>query len=295
MTGFLSGDGLIPQLAIVILTMIGLQVVMGLIEQVNSFLTKLDRQAVVLFDNSTAMSVSIPQGPNTGLPVLYNSRDEQQGSAFSYSMFIFIHPDTFEVQNPVTDQCGNTTGPGSAKGNSTVKLKHIFHKGSDVGFPNLAPAVFVESKANNLRIYMNTINSWDNYVTVSNIPVGKWFHLVILLKGVNLDVYVNGNIAVRMKLATVPRLNSGGVYVMKNMYFPDQTGYDPTLFSDYTVVGPMKGMVSRLKYFAYALNYSHIDALYRERANTSSVVAPSTDPNANQPPYFWDDWWVNKY
>ena len=294
-TGFLSGDGLIPQLAIVILTMIGLQVVMGLIEQVNSFLTKLDRQAVVLFDNSTAMSVSIPQGPNTGLPVLYNSRDEQQGSAFSYSMFIFIHPDTFEQQNPMTDQCGNTTGPGSAKGNSAVKLKHIFHKGSDVGFPNLAPAVFVESKANNLRIYMNTINSWDNYVTVTNIPVGKWFHLVILLKGVNLDVYVNGNIAVRMKLATVPRLNSGGVYVMKNMYFPDQTGYDPNLFSDYTVVGPMKGMVSRLKYFAYALNYSHIDALYRERANTNSVVAPSTDPNANQPPYFWDDWWVNKY
>ena len=43
-TGFLMGDGLVPQLVIVILTMIGLQVVMNMIEQFNSFLTKLDRQ-----------------------------------------------------------------------------------------------------------------------------------------------------------------------------------------------------------------------------------------------------------
>jgi hypothetical protein len=37
-SGFLSGDGLVPQLAVVILTMIGLQVVMGMIETVNDFL-----------------------------------------------------------------------------------------------------------------------------------------------------------------------------------------------------------------------------------------------------------------
>jgi len=294
---FAMGPGLGSQLLIVVLTMLALQVIMLMMEQVNSFFSKLDRQAVVLFDNTTATSVDIPQGPNTGFPILYNSRDEQQGSAFSYSMFVFIHPDTFD-QNPgaAVDQCGVSHAPGQAQGFSPIKLKHIFHKGSDSGFPNLAPAVFVQSDVNTLRIYMNTIDAWDNFVTVPNVPVGKWFHLVILLKGVNLDIYVNGNIAVRMKLATVPRLNTGALYVMKNMYFPDKAGYDKKLFKDYTVVGPMKGMVSRLKYFAYALNYAHIDALYRERANTSSVMAPSIgDVNGNQPPYFWDDWWVNKY
>ena len=141
----------------------------------------------------------------------------------------------------------------------------------------------------------DTINKWDNYVEVPNIPVAKWFHLVIMLKGTNLDVYVNGNIAVRMKLTTVPKLNTGGLYVMKNIVFPDQKGYDPVLFADYNVVGPMKGMVSRLKYFGYALNYAHIDSLYRERANTTSIVQAATDLNGQQPPYFWDDWWVNKY
>jgi len=294
-TGFLAGDGLIPQLAIVVLTMIGLQVVMGMIEQLNRFLSKLDRQAVVLFDNTTTTAVTIPQSLESGFPILYNSRDEQQGSAFSYSMFLFIHPDTFEGGAALDGSCSGPSPGAPSTGTAPVKLKHVFHKGSNNGFPNLAPAVFVQSNVNTLRIYMNTINKWDNYVEVPNIPVAKWFHLVIMLKGTNLDVYVNGNIAVRMKLTTVPKLNTGGLYVMKNIVFPDQKGYDPVLFADYNVVGPMKGMVSRLKYFGYALNYAHIDSLYRERANTTSIVQAATDLNGQQPPYFWDDWWVNKY
>ena len=294
-TGFLMGDGLVPQLVIVILTMIGLQVVMNMIEQFNSFLTKLDRQAVVLFDNTTTTSVTIPQDLDSGFPILYKSRDEQQGSAFSYSMFIFIHPDTFGGGAASEGSCSGPSPGASPNGNAPVKLKHVFHKGSNNGFPNLAPAVFVQTDVNTLRIYMNTINKWDNYVEVPNIPVAKWFHLVIMLKGTNLDVYVNGNIAVRMKLETVPKLNTGGLYVMKNIVFPDQKGYDPALFADYNVVGPMKGMVSRLKYFGYALNYAHIDSLYRERANTTSIVQAATDLSGQQPPYFWDDWWVNKY
>jgi hypothetical protein len=155
-SGFLSGNGLVSQLAIVILTMIGLQVVMSLIEQVNSFYKKMYRQAVVLFNNTTTTSVTIPQGPDTGFPILYNSRDEQQGSAFSYSMFLFIHPDTFEASSSSDENCVNTTSK-----NAPGTLKHIFHKGNDSGFPNLAPAVFVEGDKNTLRIYMNTINIYN--------------------------------------------------------------------------------------------------------------------------------------
>jgi len=291
--GFALGPGLASQLFIVIVTMLVLQFIMTIVEKINEFLNKLDRQAVVLFDNTTATYVEIPQGTDTGFPILYNSRDEQYGASFSYSMFVFIHPDTFE-QSDHRDSCAKNT-PGHDMGTAPVKLKHIFHKGSDSGFPNLAPAVFVESNTNTLRVYMNTIDSWNNYVTVPNIPVAKWFHLVILLKGNNLDVYVNGNIAVRMKMSTVPKLNTGPLYVMKNVYFPDKSGYDAHLFADYNISGPMKGMVSRLKYFSYALNYAHIDSLYRERANTTSIVQPSTDVNGEQPPYLWDDWWVNKY
>jgi hypothetical protein len=51
---------------------------------------------------------------------------------------------------------------------------------------------------------------------------------------------------------------------MKPIYFPDRAGYDKSLFTDYHIDGAMKGMVSRLKYYAYALNYSEIDSLYRE-------------------------------
>jgi Concanavalin A-like lectin/glucanases superfamily len=292
---FIFGPSLISQLVLVVVAVLVLQIVMVAVESVWNTFKSMDQKSVTLFNSTTASEVDIPQGLNTGFPILYNSRDEQQGSAFSYSAYIFINPDTFERHGAVTDSQANVA---DSKDQRVVKLKHIFHKGSTSGFPNLGPAVFVESNTNTLRVYMNTVNAWNNYVTIPNIPVGKWFHLAVILKGKNLDVYVNGNVSVRMKMATAPKLNNGSVYVMKNLNFPDRAGYDPGLFADYTIDGAMKGMVSRLKYFAYALNYSQIDAYYREGPNTGQVLQPASnraDANAQVPPYFFDSWWVQRW
>ena len=283
---FIFGSGLVSQLVLVVVAILVLQIVMSMFEYLWTTYNNMSQKSVSLFNSTTMTAVDIPQGRDTGFPILYNSRDEQQGSTFSYSAYIFINPDTFEQQRPQTEQSTHTV----------KKLKHIFHKGSESGFPNLGPAVFVESDSNTLRIYMNTINTWNNYVTIPNIPVGKWFHLAVILKGKNLDVYVNGNVSVRMKMATAPKLNNGSVYVMKNLYFPDRAGYDPALFADYTIDGAMKGMVSRLNYFAYALNYSQIDAYYREGPNTGQILQPASnraDSNSQIPPYMRDDWWIS--
>lgn len=284
---FIFGSSLVSQLVLVVVAILVLQIVMSLFESLWNTYNSMSQKSVSLFNSTTMTSVDIPQGLDTGFPILYNSRDEQQGSTFSYSAYIFINPDTFEQKRPQTEQSTHTV----------KKLKHVFHKGSESGFPNLGPAVFVESDSNTLRIYMNTINTWNNYVTIPNIPVGKWFHLAVILKGKNLDVYVNGNVSVRMKMATAPKLNNGSVYVMKNMYFPDRAGYDPALFADYTIDGAMKGMVSRLNYFAYALNYSQIDAYYREGPNTGQILQPASnraDSNSQIPPYMFDTWWVDR-
>ena len=56
------------------------------------------------------------------------------------------------------------------------------------------------------------------------------------------------------------------------------------------ITGAIQGMVSRLQYFGYALTYSAIDALYRQGPSSTIVNSGSTD----LPPYFHDDWWVNK-
>jgi hypothetical protein len=66
---------------------------------------------------------------------------------------------------------------------------------------------------------------------------------------------------------------------------------DNKIITDFRVDQAMNGMVSRLKYFAYGLNYSQIDALYRE-GPSKKIVSKSYNQT---PPYFYDNWWVTKY
>jgi len=203
-------------------------------------------------------------------------------------MWIFIHPDTYDNADKL-DECGIKTS--NAK---MARLKHIFHKGNKDGFPLLSPGIFTHSDKNTLRVYTNSVNKWDNYCEVPNIPVGKWFHLVVLQKGRFMDVYVNGNVAVRHKFDTVPKINYGGLYVMQNIRTPKDRK-NPIVSSDgnFVIDGPMKGMMSRLKYYAYALNYSHVDSLYREKPSKKFVMAAAIEVAKGQaPPYFYDNWWV---
>ena len=66
---------------------------------------------------------------------------------------------------------------------------------------------------------------------------------------------------------------------------------DRKIMTDFKVDQAMNGMVSRLKYFSYALNYAQIDQLYREGPSKKIVSSAFNQ----QPPYFYDDWWVTKY
>ena len=278
---FILGDGLVSQILFTVLCMIVLYVVISVIEGIIGQFTKLDRQSTVLFDETTPTRQFIEQSPSSD-KLIYNSENESHGMEFSYSMYLLISPDTFEAT--VSDTCGNTTQQ------EKTRLRQIFHKGSKDGFPLLAPGLFIHGNKNTLRLYMNSATKWDNYVEIPNIPIGKWFHLVITLKGKYLDVFVNGNVTVRHEFPTVPKLNYGNVYVLTPLKFP-KYGSDTVNVGNYSVDGAAKGMVSRLKYFSYALNYSQIDSLYREGPSKKIVSSSYTEV----PPYLHDDWWVTKY
>jgi hypothetical protein len=268
--GYVLGPGLIPQLLFLVVALIAIYAAITVIERVVNEITRFDRQTAVLFQDTTPTQQTIVQQPDSGAPLIYNSMNEVNGMEFSYSAYIYINPDTFELA-------------GAAPIAGAQRLKHILHKGNKDPFPLLAPGLFVESNTNTLRLYMNSMTRWDNYVTIPNIPVGKWFHLVITLKGKYLDVYVNGNVTVRHVFDVVPKLNYGNVYVMSPTRYTGADGF--------VVDGAMKGMVSRLKYYAFALNYSQIDTLYREGPSKVIVSQSYTEV----PPYFRDDWWVTKY
>ncbi len=278
---YLLGPGLIPQILLTVVSLLVLYSLVTIVENIVEAFTKFDRLNTTLFADTTTAQQMIIQSPNSGVPLIYNSMNEQHGMEFSYSMYMFISPETFEGTS--YESCGKV------ERRDVTKLKHIMHKGGKEPFPLMAPGLFVEGSKNTLRLYMNSATKWDNYVEIPNVPVGKWFHLVIILKGKYLDVYVNGNVTVRHQFDVVPKLNYGNVYVMYNCQFPK----NPTDLQahPFKVDGPMKGMMSRLKYYAFALNYSQIDTLYRE-GPSKKIVSKSF---SEVPPYFHDDWWVTRY
>jgi len=219
-----------------------------------------------LYDSKTPQVIF--QDPNQkGAITIYPSVNAPSGLEFSYSCFLLIDKGTFQV--------------------GTKGLMHVFHKGSPVYKPLMAPGVFVHSNDNVLRVYMNEASTWNTYCDIPNIPIGKFFHLAIVVRNMNVDVYINGNVAHRMTLSSVPRQNFGDVYTFKMASFSDAASSPDDPF---IVNGAASGYLSTLQYTGYALNYEQIDKMVRTGPSTKLVSATS-----NLPPYLADNWWVTYY
>ena len=280
---YVMGPGLVPQILLVVVIMIAANTIISIVETIVNTLQKQSQLSTTIHNDTLTDKWTVVQNPTSDDPLIYNSTNEPTGMEFSYSMWLFIDPKTFEAAR--SQQCARGTNV------NTAAMKHIFHKGNKSGFPLLAPGIFVKGDTNTLRIYMNTTTAWDNYVEVPNIPIGKWFHLVITMKGKFMDVFVNGNIAVRQEFETVPKLNFGNVYVLTPITFPARS--NAAQLGDFKVDGAAVGMVSRIKYFSFASNYSQIDSLYRE--GPSKTITASKNVFAQKTPYMQDDWWVTRY
>jgi hypothetical protein len=277
-----GGPDLISQLVLAFTAvMIVLLVVSSFESLMGGEMSKRRTNAVLLQDTTTAQQFISQDPSDSTIPYMYNSKNEPTGIECSYSMYLMVNPETFDVQE------SSYSSPSQP-----VPLKHIFHRGFKDIFPMMSPGVFVEAGKNTLRIHMNSVSKWENHVSVPNIPVGKWFHLVLILKGQYLDVYVNGNVTQRNQFPDVPRINNGNVYVMWPTTFDatTSTAASPDI-KNFKVTGAMNGMVSRLQYFSYALAYSDIDRLMSQGPSKTIMNKSFSE----LPPYFHDDWWVTRY
>lgn len=270
------------QLAI---TLVALLVLYGVLTMVDKSITSIgsaSKTSAILIQDTTGDTSIIPQSPQSGAPLIYPSSNQPTGQEFSYSCFLQISADTFSTST--TASCSATS---SGSPNPTV-LKHIFSKGTANSFPLMGPGLFCRGDKNTLRVYMNTVDSWNNFVEVDNIPVGdKWFHLVIQLQGSQMKIYINGNIAQQVTFRTVPKLNYGPLFVFNNRHFPDGSSKAQ---ADFIVDGSAKGLISRLQYFAYAMNASQIDKLYRQGPSSTISGASITQIV----PYMTDTWWTGQ-
>ena len=265
--------GIIPQVLFALALVVVLYLVLLFVEIIYKYINRLSMNRTKLLPytyNTEDKAINITQDPNVkGSKPVNLSDNERSGVEFSYTFYLNVSPATFRQE---------------------YGLNHIFHKGFSSQFPLLAPGVYMRSDTNTLRIYMNTYKTWNNYVEVENIPVSKWVHVAIVCSENSLEVYINGNLAKKLPFdGFAPYQNFEDIccfsqrrITMKHSIVPstDENGFD--------VFGCMKGQLSRLNYFSYALCYAEINQLMNEGPNSKMDSAMT---NTNIPPYLDDTWW----
>lgn len=204
--------------------------------------------------------IVIPQNPSiNGSRPIMRSVNENEGVEFSWSVWIFN--DDFSYKRE--------------------EYKHIFHKGNDninisqkpygKNFPNNGPGLYITPNTNDLLVVMNTFDQIAEEVTVQGIPMNKWVNIILRInKQKHLDVFINGTLAKRHRLQSIPKQNYGNVFVGMN--------------------GGYSGFISDLKYFNNAIGTTEINAIANKGPNTKMNSDDIKQKNHN---YLSQKWFFN--
>jgi hypothetical protein len=202
----------------------------------------------------------IPQDPNISgsIPIL-RSNNNTDGLEFTWSVWIYVLDLAYKEHD----------------------YKHIFHKGNDginmttdpVGMndPNNGPGLYIAPHTNNLVVVMSTFDEPKEEVVVKDMPMNKWVNVIIRVSKQNqLDVYINGLLAKRHILKSVPKQNYGDVFVAMN--------------------GGFSGYISELRYFDKSLGTSYIQSIVDKGPNMKML----NDIDKAKPPYLSSRWYFNR-
>ena len=100
-------------------------------------------------------------------------------------------------------------------------------------------------------------NKTKETIILHNIPYNKWFHLAIILRNKEVDVYLNGNLYNTFKLDGVVKQNHQDL----------QFGYTDNINKK----GLSNSVVSDFRYFNYAIPYYRLDNLLNNSKNNLNV------------------------
>jgi len=189
----------------------------------------------------------IPQDPNESNAVsIIRSVNDDVGIGFTWSTWIYIK------QN---DSTGEPSGI----------FHHVFNKGSATAdpttglmTPNNGPGLYLNDNYSGLRVVMSTFNDHTTSTDVDNIPVNKWVNVIIRVENTVLDVFINGDLAQRMPLNSVPFQNYGNVNVAIN--------------------GGFNGNLSSLRYYNTSLGTRAIQNIVSSGPNLTVLGASGGAP-----------------
>lgn len=245
---FFKSNSLVAKIAFLLLVIFVFGIVLRMGVSIMGWIFTRNSRVTKFFDGmvDAKQLLVYPQDPSTeGSKTINRSVNATDGIEFTWSSWILIDDLTY----------------------NSGKYKCVFYKGNDgiqdtgLNFPNNAPGLYINPNTNAMTIMMNTFNVINQEIIVPDIPLNKWFNVIIRCENTTLDVYVNGTIVKSQILHGVPKQNYGNVYVGMN--------------------GGFAGNISNLWYYDYALGIAEIQRIMKKGPNTKLLGSSFSSKNPN--------------
>lgn len=213
----------------------------------------------------------VSSNPNVeGSVPIYRSVDENQGLEFSWNVWFMIN----DAKSGITNN--RIFSKGLIEQDN---LNYTPISNGESEYFNVSPGLFISSINNNnsayLTLVMNTFENNKNSIEkiqIPNIPIQKWICCSIRVQGKSVDVYINGLLKQRKNLINLPRQN----------YYDTYIGED----------AGMKGYVSSLRYYGYAINYDEVQSLFASGPSLK-MITTTTMPASSD--YLSMNWYMAPY
>ena len=262
---FVNSNSIIAKFVFIILVLIAFMFFVNLGIRLVGYITSPQNNPYLVYGMIPGnISQTITQDPkNINSQTVMRSNNQDTGLEFTWSLWLLV------------------TGT-----NSGSKYQHVFNKGNlsydtttGIATVNNGPGVYIGNGSNgniNLHIVMDNNSTPKNsdVVDISSVPLNKWFHVAVRMENTMLDTYINGTIASRLQMQSVPNQNYYDVQVCQN--------------------GGFIGNLSNLRYYPSAISVFNINNIVIGGPNTSLSSIISNATSSTYPYYFSNMWYTNK-
>lgn len=287
--GFLQSNGIIAKFVFLIMVVILFVLLFKLgIYLISYFIAPTSSPYLVygMIPGNQALVVSQINNGNNYTPIL-KSDNQPTGLEFTWSVWLQINTldPTNRKYQPVFVKGDanynniNISTTNNAPGVYIAPIKEIDYRISGNANSN-GPVDGASSYFGQLHILMDTIvapgsdkNATTQVIDVSNVPLNKWFNLIIRAENKYVDVYINGTIFKRINLTYPLKQNFNDVHICEK--------------------GGFGGNLSNLRYFNKSLDIGEINSIVSGGPRTSPSNMLSGGGTMSNYSYLSSSWYSN--